>query len=126
MSSSKTETAPGALDTVKLIVAAAVLLGGVVAYYYYENESLLLRVAGVLIALALAAVVAYQSMQGQQFWRFVQSSRGELRKVIWPTRQETLQTTLTVFVFVLILGVFFWLLDMGLVFITKSLTGQGG
>jgi len=123
--SSKTETAPGALDTVKLIVAAGVLLGGVVAYYYFENESLLLRVAGVLISLALAAVVAYQSMQGQQFWRFVQSSRGELRKVLWPTRQETLQPTLTVFVFVLILGVFFWLLDMGLVFITKSLTGQG-
>jgi len=123
--SSKTETAPGALDTVKLIVAAGVLLGGVVAYYYFENESLLLRVAGVLISLALAAVVAYQSMQGQQFWRFVQSSRGELRKVIWPTRQETLQTTLTVFVFVLILGVFFWLLDMGLMFIAKSLTGQG-
>jgi preprotein translocase subunit SecE len=108
-----------------LIVAVGVIIGGVVAYYYYENESLLLRVAGVLIALAIAAVIAYQSMQGQEFWRFLQSSRGELRKVIWPSRQETVQTTLTVFVFVLILGVFFWLLDMGLVSITRWLTGQG-
>ena len=55
----------------------------------------------------------------------MQSSRGELRKVVWPTRQETLQTTLTVFVFVLILGIFFWLLDMGLLWITRALTGQG-
>ena len=123
--STKTESAPGPIDTIKLIVAVGVLIGGVVAYYYYENESLLLRVSGVLIALAIAAVIAYQSMQGQEFWRFLQSSRGELRKVIWPSRQETVQTTLTVFVFVLILGVFFWLLDMGLVSITRWLTGQG-
>jgi len=123
--STKTESGPGPLDTIKLIVAAGVVIGGVVAYYYFENESLLLRVAGVLIALAIAAVIAYQSMQGQEFWRFLQSSRGELRKVIWPSRQETVQTTLTVFVFVLILGVFFWLLDMGLVSITRWLTGQG-
>ena len=121
----KVETGPGAVDTIKLIVAAVVLVGGVVGYYYYEDESLLLRVAGVLVALSIAAVIAFQSAQGQSFWRFAQSSRGELRKVIWPTRQETVQTTLTVFVFVLILGVFFWLLDMGLVSITRLLTGQG-
>jgi transcriptional antiterminator NusG len=82
-------------------------------------------VAGVLVALSIAAAIAFQSAQGQNFWRFAQSSRGELRKVIWPTRQETVQTTLTVFVFVLILGVFFWLLDMGLVSITRLLTGRG-
>jgi len=121
----KSETAPGPLDALKLLLAAAVLLGGVVAYYYFEDESMLLRVVGVLVALALCLVIAFQSMQGRELWRFIQGSRGEIRKVIWPTRPEALQTTLTVFVFVFILGVFFWLLDMGLLSITRFVTGQG-
>ncbi len=122
----KAETSPGALDAVKLVLAAAVLLGGVVAYYYFDQESMLLRVVGVLVGLALGMVIAFQSMQGRELWRFIQGSRGEIRKVIWPTRQEALQTTLTVFVFVLIMGVFFWLLDMLLLSITRFVTGQGG
>ena len=121
----KAESVPGVLDTIKLVLAAVVLLGGVVAYYYFETESQLLRVAGVLIGLAIATVIAYQSVQGQYLWHFIQGSRGELRKVIWPNRQETTQTTLTVMVFVLILGVFFWALDLGLLWITRLLTGQG-
>lgn len=123
--STKTELEPGPLDAVKLILAAAVLIGGVVAYYYFDDQSLLLRTAGVLVALALGLVIAFQSVQGQTLWKFIQGSRVELRKVVWPTRQETLQTTLTVFVFVLILGVFFWLLDMALLSITRLVTGQG-
>ena len=78
-----------------------------------------------LVALALGMVIAFQSVQGQTLWKFIQGSRVELRKVVWPTRQETLQTTLTVFVFVLILGIFFWLLDMGLLAITRFITGRG-
>ncbi len=58
--------------------------------------------------------------------RFVQGSRVELRKVVWPTREETIQTTVTVLVFALIMGVFFWLLDMFLLYATRLLTGQGG
>ncbi len=122
---SKTETGPNVFDTIKLIVAAAVLVAGVVAYYYFDTESLLVRVVGVLAALAVAIVIAYQSTQGKDLWRFIQSSRGELRKVIWPNRQETMQTTLTVFVFVLIMGVFFFFLDKGLILLTGLLTGQG-
>jgi len=122
----KAESTPGVLDTIKLIFAAAVLVGGIVAYYYFENESILLRVAGLLVALAIGVVIAFQSMQGQNLWRFIQSSRNEIRKVIWPTRQETMQTTLTVLVFTLILGVFFWILDLILLWGTGALTGQGG
>ncbi len=121
----KTEIEPGPVDTAKLILAAVVLIAGVAAFYYYEDQSILLRTLGILVALAVGIVIALQSAQGQALWRFMQSSRGELRKVVWPTRQETLQTTLTVFVFVLILGIFFWLLDMGLLWITRALTGQG-
>ena len=123
---SKKDTGPGPLDTVKLLLAAAVLLGGIVAYYYFEDESLLLRAAGVLVGLALGIVIALQSTQGRELWRFIQGARVELRKVIWPTRQEALQTTLTVLVFALILGIFFWGLDFFLLWGTRVLTGQEG
>jgi len=121
----KVQTGPGPLDTVKLLLAALVLLGGIVAYYYFEDESVLLRTAGVLIGLALGIVIAMQSLQGQALWRFIQGARVELVQVIWPTRQEAMQTTLTVFVFVLILGIFFWGLDFFLLWGSRTLTGRG-
>jgi preprotein translocase subunit SecE len=80
----------------------------------------------VLVALGLAAFVALQSVQGQSIWRFIQGARVELRKVVWPTREETIQTTIAVFVFASIMGVFFWLLDLFLLFVTSRITGQGG
>ncbi len=122
----KADTDPGILDVVKLVLAAAILISGVFAYYYFEDGSMLLRVAGVLAALALGALIAFQSVQGKDLWRFIQSSRGEIRKVIWPNRQETLQTTLTVMVFALIMGVGFWMLDLFLLWGTRLVTGQGG
>jgi len=122
----KVESTPGIADTAKLVLAAAALVGGIAAYYYFENESILLRVAGLLVALAIGTVIAFQSLQGQLLWRFIQNSRNEIRKVIWPTRQETMQTTLTVLVFTLILGIFFWLLDLILLWGSGLLTGQGG
>ena len=122
----KAETTPGILDTLKLLLAVVVLIGGIVGYYYFEEESVLLRVAGVIASVAVAAVIAMATERGQYLWRFIQGSRIELRKVVWPTRQETLQTTLTVFVFVLILSIFFWGLDFFLLWATRLLTGQGG
>lgn len=122
----KAETGPSILDTLKLVLAVAFLVGGIVGYYYYEDESILLRVAGVLAGLAVAAVLAMLTDKGRELWRFIQGSRIELRKVIWPTRQETFQTTLTVFVFVLILSIFFWGLDFFLLWASRLLTGQGG
>ncbi len=107
-------------------MAAAVLLGGIVAYYWFQEESLLLRVIGVIVAFGLGALIAFQTTQGKLLWRFIQGSRVELRKVVWPTRQETMQTTLTVLVFTLIMGIFFWLLDMGLGYIARQVTGGGG
>jgi preprotein translocase subunit SecE len=80
----------------------------------------------VLVALGAAAFVALQSVQGQSIWKFIQGARVELRKVVWPTREETIQTTIAVFVFAAIMGVFFWLLDLFLLFVTSRITGQGG
>ena len=121
-----TETSPGGiLDTAKLALAVALLIGGIAGFYEYEEQSLLVSVSVILVAVALAIVAFMQTWRGRELWHFIQGSRGEIRKVIWPTRTEAVQTTLTVFVFVLILGIFFWGLDMVLVWVTKLLTGQG-
>jgi preprotein translocase subunit SecE len=113
-------------DTVKLALAVLVLLAGLVSYYYFANSPALLRGFGVVIALIAALGVLYTSFQGQLLWKFIQGSRVELRKVVWPTREETIQTTLVVLVFALIGGVFFWVLDLFLLFVTSRITGQGG
>ena len=122
----KVETEKPLLDTLKLLVAGGVLLGGVVGYYSYPDVPVVVRALGVMVALAIAVVIALKSVQGQALWRFVQGSRVEMRKVVWPTREEAIQTTIAVLVFALIMGVFFWLLDLFLLWFTRFLTGQGG
>jgi preprotein translocase subunit SecE len=119
------ETGPGLLDTVKLALAAAILVGGIAAFYAYEEQSLLVSVSAVLVAFGVAVAVFMQTDRGRTLWKFIQGSRVEIRKVIWPTRQETLQTALTVMVFALILALFFWGLDFFLLWITRLLTGYG-
>jgi len=114
----------GVLDTLKLLLSAAFLIGGLYGFYYYENElALPLRVLMVLGGTGAGIALAMTSVQGQRLWHFIQGSRVELRKVVWPTRQETTQTAIAVFVFTLILALFFWALDSLLLWITQSLVG---
>ena len=120
------ETGASALDTVKLVAAAAILVGGIAAFYLLGTYPLAVRWAIVLASFGLGAFVALQSAQGRVFWQFVQGSRVELRKVVWPTRQETLQTALVVFIAITAMGIFFWFLDWVLGALTRALTGQGG
>jgi preprotein translocase subunit SecE len=115
-----------AIDTVKLVTAVAVLLGGIVAFYMLGTYPLAVRWLIVLATLAGGIFIALQSAQGRALWQFVQGSQVELRKVVWPTRQETMQTTLVVFVAVIVMGIFFWILDWILGSVTRALTGQGG
>ena len=122
----KVENQSTAFDMLKLLLAVAILIGGIVAYYYYANEPVLLRLVGVLVAFGVAIWVAFQSAQGRTLWAFIQGSRVELRKVVWPSREETIQTTIIVFVFGAFMSVFFWVLDLVLLMITNFLTGQGG
>ena len=114
------------IDAFKIVLAAAALVGGVVAYYWFDSQPQVLRVLMVLGGLVAGLVILYWSAPGRELWDYVQSSRVELRKMVWPTRQETWRTTLVVFVFVLALGVFFWLVDMALAWGAKHVTGQGG
>jgi preprotein translocase subunit SecE len=122
---SQTETSQsGVLDIIKLLVAAGVLIGGLYSYYYYEFEiSLPIRVLIVLAGTGLGITIGMMSTQGQRLWHFIQGSRVEIRKVVWPTKQETTQTAIAVFVFTLVMMLFFWLLDSGLLWLTRRLVG---
>jgi preprotein translocase subunit SecE len=114
-----------AVDAVKLAAGVAILAAGIAGFYLLSEQPIWLRWIIVLAALAVGALVSLQSYQGKTFWSFVQSSRIELRKVVWPNRQETMQVTVVVFVMIVILGLFFWGLDTLLGALTRWLTGQG-
>src|SRR6187397_725017 len=110
-----------ALDTLKLVAAIAILVGGLAAFYVLTTYPIAVRWVIVLASVGVGIFVALQSAQGRAFAQFVQGSRIELRKVVWPTRQETMQTTLVVVVAVFVMGIFFWLLDMILGSVTRAL-----
>lgn len=122
----RAEAGTTGLDTAKLVGAALLLVAGIYGFYYFAAYSTLLRVIGLLVVAGVAAAVALQTEPGRRLWRFVGDARTEVRKVVWPTRQETMQTTLIVIVMVLILGIILWLFDMVLMSILRFLTGQGG
>ena len=115
-----------ALDALKLAAGVVILAAGIAGFYLLVDLPIWLRWIIVLAALVVGALVSLQSYQGKEFWSFVQSSRVELRKVVWPNRQETMQVTLVVFVMIIVLGLFFWGVDTLLGFLTKWLTGRGG
>ena len=115
-----------ALDALKLAAGVVILAAGIAGFYLLVDLPIWLRWIIVLAALVVGALVSLQSYQGKEFWGFVQSSRVELRKVVWPNRQETMQVTLVVFVMIIVLGFFFWGVDTLLALLTKWLTGRGG
>jgi preprotein translocase subunit SecE len=116
----------GAADTVKLAVAIVLVIAGVAGYYVLGTQAAWLRWLAVAGGIVLAAVVIAFSKYGTALKQFMADSRVELRKIVWPNRQETGMTTLVVFFFMLIAGFFFWGLDLALAWATRALTGQGG
>ena len=115
-----------AADKAKAVVAALLVVGGITGYYLLSTQPAWMRWISVVAGLLLAALVVVMSAYGRSLKQFVLDSRVELRKIVWPTRQETLQVTLAVFIFVIVAGLFFWLVDLGLAWATKALSGQGG
>ena len=109
-SSQKSEKSPA--DTIKLVSALVILGAGIFGFYVYEDQPQLYRVLGILAVAAVAIGIAVTTNPGLNLWHFMQDSRTEVRKVVWPTRQETVQTTLIVLVVVILVAIFLWLLDM--------------
>jgi preprotein translocase subunit SecE len=108
-------------DKAKLVAAAALVGVGIWGYYWLADRALVLRFLAVLAGIAAGLAVGYFSAPGRQFALFAGESIGEVKKVVWPTRKETTQTTAAVFAFVVVMAVFLWLTDKSLEWILYEL-----
>jgi preprotein translocase subunit SecE len=126
MAEVQTPAGASAKDTALMMLSMVALIAGIVAFYWYDELALPFRVAMVVAGLAAGAGLMWFTWYGREFWQFAQAARIELRKVVWPERDETVKTTYVVFGFAVVMGLFFWLLDMGLTYLTRLLGGQTG
>ncbi len=117
------EVVSNKLDSFKMILALVVLVLGIVGFYEFETESLLYRVLGMVLATGIALGIAYTTLPGQAVVGFMRDARMEMRKVVWPTRQETVQTTMMVIAAVIVIGIILWMIDMILANAIQLLTG---
>jgi len=111
------------LDWLKWSIVVALLAGGVVGNWYFQEVSLLIRVAAILAAATVAGLIAVQTERGHGIWTLIKEARTEIRRVVWPTNQETTQTTLVVLLIVLIFALILWGLDSLLSWIVSSIIG---
>ena len=120
-------------DIVKQAFSVLFVVAGVAAFYYFSTDHtyfkevrLLYRVLGLVVIVLIALGMMLTTDVGRTVWNFMLESKQEVRKVVWPTREETMRTTLLVFAMVFIVGLILWLLDMFLFWGVRLLTGQGG
>lgn len=111
------------LDALKWLLVLIIILGGIVANSYYSQVAWALRATIGIILIAIAVAIASQTAQGKQAWIFLKGARAELRKVVWPSRQETIRTTLVVVGMVAIMAIILWVLDSLFLWIISWLTG---
>jgi preprotein translocase subunit SecE len=130
-----TQAEPATLvaDIVKQVFSVVFVVAGVAAFYYFSTDHsyfkevrLLYRVLGLVVIVLMALGMMLTTGLGRTVWSFVLESKQEVRKVVWPTREETMRTTLLVFAMVTIVSLILWLLDMFLFWGVRLLTGQGG
>jgi preprotein translocase subunit SecE len=105
-------TASSLANTAKLVLAVLVLAGAIVAYYWFDQVAGAIRAVGLIAAVGASLLVASFTAQGRAARHFLAESQFELRKVVWPTRQETIQTTLVISLVVMIVSIVLWLIDM--------------
>lgn len=120
------DTPTSVLDVVKQASSAVLVVAGIAAFYYFsETVPLIYRVIGLVILMAGTTALLFTTAMGKDVWQFMLESKQEVRKVVWPTREETMRTTLLVVAMVTIVGLILWLLDMFLFWGVRLLTGQG-
>ncbi|MFW5442912.1 MAG: preprotein translocase subunit SecE [Methylococcaceae bacterium] len=121
------EEASNVFDVVKQGLSLVFVVAGIAAFYYFADVpgfALLYRVLALVVVVLIAIAVMLTTSLGKKTWSFALESKQEVRKVVWPTREETIRTTLLVFGMVFIVGLILWFLDMFLFWGIRSLTGQ--
>ncbi len=121
--STDTTTGQSVLDWAKWLLVVALIGGGIFANWYYQDQSLLNRVLGLVVLAVVAVAIALQTERGRGIWSLLKESRTEIRRVVWPTRQETTQTTLVVVALVLVFSLILWGLDSLLSWLVSSVIG---
>lgn len=122
----KTETQSSMMDTVKLMLAVIIIISGIIGFYLLDAQAVWVRLLGLLAAIGIAVFISLQTDKGRRIANFFAAAHTEVRKVVWPSRQETLQTTLVIFIAVLLTSLFLWGVDSILFVLVRTLTGQGG
>ena len=126
MMNTQAEASVSVADIVKQVFSALIVILAIVAFYYFSDIPLLYRVLSLVVSLVIAGWMVLTTNVGKLVWQFSLESRQEIRKVVWPTREETTRTTLMVFAMVVVVGLILWMLDSFLFWAVRFLTGQGG
>lgn len=113
-------------DKIKLSVAFLLVVAGIVGFYYLQESAAVLRIVSVLLGLLLASAVAWTSEPGKRFFGFAKDSVAEAKRVVWPTRKETMQTTGVVVLFAVVMALFLWAVDASLLLVVNKLMGRVG
>jgi len=112
------------VNKLKLALALLFFIGGIAGFIYLAESPMVLRILSILIGFLLAGVTVRFTTQGQEFFVYAKESIEETRKVVWPSRKETLQTSGVVFAFVIAMALFLWLIDAALMSLVKLLLNQ--
>jgi preprotein translocase subunit SecE len=111
-------------DKIKLLVSFLLVVAGIVGYYYLGESAAVLKLLSILLGVAGACAVAWTTEPGKQFFAFGKDSIAEAKRVVWPTRKETLQTTGVVIAFAIVMALFLWLVDASLMVMVNKLMGR--
>lgn len=123
MNASTEEQPSSSFDALKWVVIFSLLAAAVAGNYVYGEESVLIRAVVVVILVGVAGLIALQTGKGRNAALFAKEARTEVRKVVWPTRQEAVQTTGIVLVVTLLMSILLWLLDTTLFWVVGLVTG---
>ncbi|BAP57022.1 preprotein translocase subunit SecE [Thioploca ingrica] len=113
-------------DIIKWLIVMLLVGSGIVSFYYFDEKSVLIRVVSLLVLAIIAAWIASKTERGKYTLDFIHEAHIEVRRVVWPTRQETIQMTSVVLFMVVLLALVVWLLDSVLMSVVRLLTGHGG
>jgi preprotein translocase subunit SecE len=113
-------------EKIKVAIAALIAAGGLFGFYVLGESAMIVRIGALLGAFAVAIALMWFTQAGRDFAQFAREASDEAKRVVWPSRKETLQTTGVVFVFVFTMALILWIVDAGLLMLTQKLLGQGG
>lgn len=123
MKNTKLESSTSKKDIFLWLAIVFGLVLAITINYHFSQQPIAIRLIAWIIGGFILALLFFYTTQGQRFWLFSQAARAELRKVVWPTRQETVRTTLLVVVMVMVAGLFLWAVDSFLLWLVAFLTG---